>query len=92
MTSALFGRSTPRRKFPVRVLSTERVDESLDRETQAQMKEIYKVYKQRLGLGGAAWYMLLTGDLAQKMWKKFEVLRERGTEETLRWSAKKTFF
>jgi hypothetical protein len=78
------------RGFPIRVLSKDRVEESLDMDTKMQMKQMYDAYKKRLGLGGAAWYMTITSDLARKMWNTFEILRGSGSsEETLLWYVKK---
>jgi hypothetical protein len=71
------------RSFPLRVLSRDGVEKSLDAGTKMQMENMYEAYKRQLGLGGAAWYMTITSDLATKMWNKFEILREGGSKETL---------
>jgi hypothetical protein len=77
------------RGFPIRVLSKDRVEESLDTDTRIQMKQMYDAYKKRLGRGEAAWYMTITSDLATKLWDRFEIFREGGnSKETLLWYVK----
>jgi hypothetical protein len=86
VTTALFARSSAsRKKCPIRILSKDEVEKTLGKETREQMQQLYEIYKKRFDLGGAAWYMTVTADLATKMWEKFEILREGGTKETLLW-------
>lgn len=77
------------KEFPIRSLSRDRIEESLDMDTKMQMKQMYDAYKKRLGHGGAAWYMTITSDLATKMWNMFEMLRGgKDSKETLVWYVK----
>ncbi|KAF8230697.1 hypothetical protein L208DRAFT_1060441, partial [Tricholoma matsutake] len=77
------------RDFPIRSLSRDRIEESLDMKTKLQMKQMYDAYKKRLGHGGAAWYMTITSDLATKMWNSFEILcGGEDSKETLVWYVK----
>jgi hypothetical protein len=75
--------------FPAHVLSKDKVEESLDMDMKIQMKHMYETYKQRLHLGGVAWYMTITSDLTTKMWNTFEILRGGGrNREKLLWYVK----
>lgn len=92
MTTAMFGSCflrIPGVRFQIHVLSKHAVDSYLDEETQLEMEKLYDKYKRRFELGGAAWYMSVTADLAKKASENFKIFQEESKKDTLRWFVNK---